>query len=321
MLRVLVTATVLIGVGWACSPAQAADPIAQLLPPGSRVLQERPVPPSTRVIAVAYRDGKDYVGLAQVEGATAKWIRRFSLPTGFVRFAPRTPTSFVVTVIRGSIPGAMGICAFVVGLHSASPAISAADSCVEGDEGVRLHPDGFTLWTFETGHRGSVRYRLLVRYRVRAGLFRVVSQNRVPDYPSNAMPVPSATVRTASHNIDLLRLEVAQTEQERDTGLMNRKALDPDSGMIFAWPGSTRGTYSQVHDSFWMDNTYIPLSIAFLSSTGTVQELDDMQPLTTDLHTPVEPYTFAIEANIGYFADNGIRVGDRFLIRWSTPSS
>jgi len=321
VLRLLIAAVLLAGAACVCPPAQAADPITRLLPAGAHLLQERPVSAGTDVTAVAYRDGKDYLGLAQIQGATARWIGDYPLPTRFVRFAPRTPPGFTEAVVQGNTPRAMGVCAYAVASGSATPAISGATSCAEGDEGIRLHPDGFTLRRHDASHQGSVRYRLLLRYGVRARQFRVVSERRVPDYPSNMLPLPSATVQTSSGNIDLLRLDVADTEQQRETGLMNRHTLDPDTGMIFVWPGTAPGTYQQVHDSFWMDNTYIPLSIAFLSANGTVQEIDDMQPLTTNLHTPAEPYTFAIEANIGYFAANGIRLGDRFLLHLDTSRS
>jgi uncharacterized membrane protein (UPF0127 family) len=60
-----------------------------------------------------------------------------------------------------------------------------------------------------------------------------------------------------------------------------------------------------------MENTLIPLTVAFLAPDGTIQEMQDMAPQTTDLHTPSQPYQYAIEVNQGYFARYGIRAGDR----------
>ena len=104
------------------------------------------------------------------------------------------------------------------------------------------------------------------------------------------------------------RLEVADTEQARDTGLMNRMSLDPDSGMIFVWN-------APVLESFWMENTYIPLTVAFVAPDGTIEEMQDMKPLSTDLHTPSRPYQYAIEVNQGFFARYGIQAGDRVALQ------
>jgi len=84
--------------------------------------------------------------------------------------------------------------------------------------------------------------------------------------------------------------------------------------MIFIWD-------QPVQIGFWMENTYIPLSIAFLAPDGTIQEIDDMQPQTTNLHTPKQMYEYAVEVNQGYFQDNGIQVGDRFALNLSSATS
>lgn len=60
-----------------------------------------------------------------------------------------------------------------------------------------------------------------------------------------------------------------------------------------------------------MKNTYIPLSIAFVSKDGTIEDIQEMQPLTTELHAPPAPYIYAIEANQGYFSSKGLKTGDQ----------
>lgn len=85
---------------------------------------------------------------------------------------------------------------------------------------------------------------------------------------------------------------------------MNRTHLDADAGMLFTFPAEDRAP-------FWMKNTLIPLSIAFVSSGGVILETQDMQPLSEDLHTPASPYKYALEVNQGYFASNGIAPGDK----------
>jgi uncharacterized membrane protein (UPF0127 family) len=86
---------------------------------------------------------------------------------------------------------------------------------------------------------------------------------------------------------------------------MYRKSLDPDSGMLFVWDGGP------VHEAFWMENTYIPLTVAFMDAEGRILEMQDMEPLTTTYHMPQLPYQLALEVNKGFFASHGIRVGDR----------
>jgi uncharacterized membrane protein (UPF0127 family) len=101
----------------------------------------------------------------------------------------------------------------------------------------------------------------------------------------------------------LLTVETADSPDERATGLMNREEMAPDHGMIFVWPEDTGSR-------FWMQDTLIPLSIAFITAEGTIVHITDMEPLTTDLHASPEPYRFAVEVNQGWFAENGIEAGD-----------
>ena len=68
-----------------------------------------------------------------------------------------------------------------------------------------------------------------------------------------------------------------------------------------------------------MRDTLIPLSIAFIKADGTIVEIEDMAPQTEDLHSGPEPYRYTVEANQGWFADNGIGAGSRALIPALTP--
>jgi len=103
------------------------------------------------------------------------------------------------------------------------------------------------------------------------------------------------------HNINA---ELASTPQQREIGLMFRTAMPANDGMLFAFeqPGQ---------QCFWMRNTLIPLSIAFIRGDGRILEIQDMQPQTTDFHKPAERYRSALEVNQGYFTRNGIKAGDR----------
>lgn len=101
-----------------------------------------------------------------------------------------------------------------------------------------------------------------------------------------------------------LRLEVARTSAERAKGLMDRSSLASDQGMLFVFERPAQG-------AFWMKNTYIPLSIAFVSQDGVILDIQDMEPLSLEQHRPASAYSYAIEANKGFFSDNGIAAGDR----------
>lgn len=100
-----------------------------------------------------------------------------------------------------------------------------------------------------------------------------------------------------------LNVEVADTAEEREKGLMNRDELDEGSGMIFVWDRPTTG-------GFWMKDTLIPLSIAFISDEGAIINIQDMAPQTLNSHSPGKSYMYAVEVNQGYFGDKGIAVGD-----------
>lgn len=105
-----------------------------------------------------------------------------------------------------------------------------------------------------------------------------------------------------------MNAETAATPDQRQSGLMYRRDLPLDAGMVFIWSDDTG-------DGFWMKNTYIPLSVAFVDSSGTIIGIQDMAPLTEDLHFSPHPYRYAIEANQGYFASRHISAGGRVEIR------
>lgn len=102
----------------------------------------------------------------------------------------------------------------------------------------------------------------------------------------------------------VLRVEVADTESARTTGLMGRSQLEEDRGMIFVWE-------EPILTGFWMKNTLIPLSIAFLDTDGVIIDIQDMQPETMNMHMPRGKFQYAIEVNQGYYAAHGISVGDQ----------
>ncbi len=89
--------------------------------------------------------------------------------------------------------------------------------------------------------------------------------------------------------------EVASTRAQQETGLMYRRSLAPDHGMLFV--------FRQDQDvCMWMKNTYVPLSVAFIASDGTIRRVADMRPLTLDAHCARQPVRYALEMPLGWFA-------------------
>jgi uncharacterized membrane protein (UPF0127 family) len=121
-----------------------------------------------------------------------------------------------------------------------------------------------------------------------------------------AGPVGSYTEEmrfTRAGNEAVLYVEVADDTEERQQGLMNRDSLPEDAGMLFVYEDDT-GT------GFYMKDTTVPLSIAFVSAGGSIIDLQDMEPLSEDVHSSPEPYRYAVEVNQGWFERNDVRVGD-----------
>jgi uncharacterized membrane protein (UPF0127 family) len=99
-----------------------------------------------------------------------------------------------------------------------------------------------------------------------------------------------------------LKTEIASTPQEGEIGLMYRSSMPDNSGMLFVLPVGTA--------TFWMKNTLIPLSIAFLDKNGTILELHDMKAMDeTITRSDSDQVAYAIEANLHWFDLNGIKPG------------
>ena len=103
-------------------------------------------------------------------------------------------------------------------------------------------------------------------------------------------------------------VEVAKTPEETSHGLMGRKHLGKDEGMLFIFE-------TEDYHGFWMKDTLIPLSIAFIDKGGRIVWITDMKPLTLNSHVPPKPILYALEMNKGWFYSFGIKVGD--FVRFS----
>lgn len=99
--------------------------------------------------------------------------------------------------------------------------------------------------------------------------------------------------------------EIADTPDSRTAGLMQRDHLCANCGMLFVFPSPGRYT-------FWMKNTVLPLSIAFISADGKILNIAEMHPNdASELHGPDGDVLYSLEMNKGWFAKHGIRAGDR----------
>ncbi len=111
-----------------------------------------------------------------------------------------------------------------------------------------------------------------------------------------------------------LTVELATTSAARGRGLMGREELAEDRGMLFVFSADTK-------TGFWMKDTSIPLSIAFIAADGTILNVQEMEPLSEELHRPPEPYRYALEVNQGWFGRNGIGPGDRVEVPEAVQAS
>ena len=122
-------------------------------------------------------------------------------------------------------------------------------------------------------------------------------------YGQNAPQLNLERVKLASgmHRIDA---QIAGTPEQRQTGLMFRTEMPQHEGMIFVFD-------KPATQCFWMKNTLIPLSAAFLSDDGTIVNIEDMKPLVLDGHCSTQPVRYVLEMNKGWFAKKGIKAGSK----------
>ncbi len=116
-----------------------------------------------------------------------------------------------------------------------------------------------------------------------------------------AVELPATTLTIGKQKIVA---EVATTTEQRTMGLMYRFSLKPDHGMIFVFEKAEP-------QSFWMKNTFIPLSIAFIASDGRILNIADMAPQDERMHWSNGLAQYALEMRKGWFAERGIGPGDR----------
>ena len=136
-----------------------------------------------------------------------------------------------------------------------------------------------------------------------------------PSTEPPSLPTGTLSISTGGATVSI-DVQIARTAAQLERGLMGRKSLGPDAGMVFLEDGPTDAT-------FWMKDTLIPLSIAFWRSDGRIVDIQDMAPCTADpcpVYRSRDLYAGAVEVNRGFFAAHGVTLGDLVrLERSPTP--
>jgi uncharacterized membrane protein (UPF0127 family) len=146
------------------------------------------------------------------------------------------------------------------------------------------------------------RFTLAVGLPVAALLFGAAPAALAQQMPPGAKQPSDFPHVKLSAGMYVIDAAVAANDRDREQGLMYRTKLDPNEGMLFVF------NENAVH-CFWMKNTLIPLSIAFMRADGTITDIDEMQAETTSNHCPANNGAYALEMSKGWFAAKGIKPG------------
>jgi uncharacterized protein len=139
------------------------------------------------------------------------------------------------------------------------------------------------------------------RLQLRAHLAVLLAAAALAASADSAVPLPWLQLHAGEQ---AFTVEVARTPQQRARGLMGRTRLDDGAGMLFVFESAAR-------HCFWMRNTPLPLSIAFVDTDGRIVSLADMQPHSETLHCPPADIRYALEVKQGAFQRRGIAAGTR----------
>jgi uncharacterized membrane protein (UPF0127 family) len=123
---------------------------------------------------------------------------------------------------------------------------------------------------------------------------------------AHAQTKTALPIKKLNAGMHIIQAEVAATPESRTTGLMYRKSLAPNHGMLFVFEQPNV-------QCFWMRNTFIPLSIAFLQEDGTIVNIADMTPQSDQSHCSDKPVRLALEMEQGWFAARGMTAGKKIL--------
>ena len=125
-----------------------------------------------------------------------------------------------------------------------------------------------------------------------------------PAVPAQQAPQPVLPKTKLATGIHVITAEIAATDESRTIGLMMRQRLEPNHGMVFVFAAKSQ-------HCFWMRNTLIPLSIAFIDDDGTIVNVADMAPKSDASTCPLRPVRYALEMDQGWFAKRGVAAGKK----------
>ena len=147
----------------------------------------------------------------------------------------------------------------------------------------------------------SLTSRLAAGLLALAGLAAVTTSYHARAQSAPQTDLPRVALTAGMYRIDA---QVAATPTQRQIGLMQRRDMPAHEGMLFVFeqPGV---------QCFWMKNTPLPLTAAFVADDGTIVNLADMQPLSEDSHCSAKPVRYVLEMNQGWFAQRGLKAGSK----------
>lgn len=162
-------------------------------------------------------------------------------------------------------------------------------------------------------------------YALRVELFRIVllmvtsvfcggcdAANTPP--PDSGLPIATVSVRADESATPVhVEAEIASTTAQRQQGLMHREEMSENRGMLFLFAQDVSG-------GFWMKNTILPLTIAYISADGVVLELRTGEPFNETVLRPAQPYRYVLEVNQGWFERHGLGVGSLVEIPPGLPT-
>ena len=146
-----------------------------------------------------------------------------------------------------------------------------------------------------------------MKFKLRLDIKRLLaSVLLVTSFAAQAQDSPQLNLERIKLTAGMHRLDVqvAATPEQRQIGLMFRKDMPQHEGMIFIFD-------QPAQQCFWMKNTLLPLSAAFIADDGTIVNIEDMKPLVLDSHCSAKPVRYVLEMNKGWFAKKGVQAGSK----------
>lgn len=123
---------------------------------------------------------------------------------------------------------------------------------------------------------------------------------------SAAAQQPPLPTRALTAGVHLITAEVAADQSSREAGLMYRRGLEPNHGMLFVFDSPSKAC-------MWMRNTLLPLSVAFMAADGRILNIEEMAPQTDQIHCAKADAVYALEMSKGWFAERGLKPGQTVI--------